>query len=295
MGAPTLRDALPNRRSEAWKYSDLRAALRDTPLPEITQPSDGDIIAALAGGAEEIVVAPGERRVIVERFDGAGLDARASRITIGEGGEVHRVVIQTGGGVPLSSCAVHVGEGARFSQVLLALGGVLARLETTVEVEGAGAAVQLNGIYLVGEGRHADLTSRVTHAAAGSTTAQLVKGVARPGGRGVFQGKILVAEGAQKTDARQTHRALLLGDGAEIDAKPELEIYADDVQCAHGNTIGAIDENALFYLRSRGLPLAQARALLIEAFVLEAMPDWLDVAVSGPIEAAVDAWLRAAP
>jgi Fe-S cluster assembly protein SufD len=124
---------------------------------------------------------------------------------------------------------------------------------------------------------------------------QLVKGAARPGGRGVFQGKIVVAEGAQKTDARQTHRALLLGDGAEIDAKPELEIYADDVQCAHGNTIGALDETALFYLRSRGLPLAQARALLIEAFLLEAIPDWLDEALRGEIEGAIDGWLRAVP
>lgn len=295
MGAPTLRDALPTRRTEAWKYSDLRAALRDTPLPAHAPPVDGDIIAALAGAVEEITVAPGARRIIVERFENAALDARASRIDIGADAEVQRIVLQTGGGAPLSSCVVRLGAGARFSQFTLALGADLARLETTVTVEGAGAAVALNAAYLVGEGRHADLTSRVTHVAAGSTTTQLVKGVARTGGRGVFQGKILVAEGAQKTDARQTHRALLLGEGAEIDAKPELEIYADDVQCAHGNTIGALDEAALFYLRSRGLPRPQARALLIEAFLLEALPAWLDAAPQGEIQGAIDAWLRAAP
>ncbi|MBU6372718.1 MAG: SufD family Fe-S cluster assembly protein [Alphaproteobacteria bacterium] len=295
MGATTLREALPTRRVEAWKYSDLRAALRDVALPDRPAPADGDVIVALAGDVETIVVGAGERRVITERFAGEGLDARASRIEVGPGASVERIVIQTGGGAPLSSCAVRLAEGARFAQVTLALGARLARLETTVSVEGAGAAVELAGAYLVGEGRHADLTTRVEHRAAGSTTMQLVKGVARPGGRGVFQGKIVVAEGAQKTDARQTHRALLLGEGAEIDAKPELEIYADDVQCAHGNTIGALDEAALFYLRSRGLPLAQARALLIEAFVLDSLPAWLDAAPHGEIHAAIDQWLRAAP
>ena len=93
--------------------------------------------------------------------------------------------------------------------------------------------------------------------------------MARDHARGVFQGRIVVAHGADRTDARMGHHALLLTDGAEIDAKPELEIYADDVQCAHGNTVGALDEEALFYMRSRGLPEADARALLMQAFLGE--------------------------
>jgi Fe-S cluster assembly protein SufD len=97
----------------------------------------------------------------------------------------------------------------------------------------------------------------------------LFKGAVQDRARGVFQGKILVERGAQQTDARQNHHALMLTEGAQIDAKPELEIYADDVQCAHGNTIGALDEEALFYMRQRGIPESQAKALLIEAFVTD--------------------------
>ena len=101
------------------------------------------------------------------------------------------------------------------------------------------------------------------------TTSQLTKGVVRDQSRAVFQGRIRVEEGADRTDARMRHQALILSDRAEVDAKPELLIHADDVQCAHGNTIGALDEEAMFYMRQRGLPEADARALLIEAFVGE--------------------------
>jgi Fe-S cluster assembly protein SufD len=100
-------------------------------------------------------------------------------------------------------------------------------------------------------------------------TEQLTKGVVRDQARGVFQGRIVVAEGADHTDARMGHHALILSDRAEVDAKPELEIYADDVSCAHGNTVGALDEDALFYARQRGIPEDEAKALLTEAFIGE--------------------------
>jgi Fe-S cluster assembly protein SufD len=98
---------------------------------------------------------------------------------------------------------------------------------------------------------------------------QLAKGVVRDQARGVFQGRIVAAQGADRTDARMEHHALILGERAEVDAKPELEIYADDVACSHGNTEGALDEDAQFYARQRGIPPAEARALLIEAFLGE--------------------------
>jgi Fe-S cluster assembly protein SufD len=101
------------------------------------------------------------------------------------------------------------------------------------------------------------------------TTDQLTKGVADDQARGVFQGRIVVSPGADRTDARMGHHALILSDRAEIDGKPELEIYADDVACAHGNTVGALDEEALFYIRQRGVPAAEARALLMGAFLGE--------------------------
>jgi Fe-S cluster assembly protein SufD len=115
--------------------------------------------------------------------------------------------------------------------------------------------------------RHADITTVVVHEGPDGTTDQLTKGVAADQGRGVFQGRIEVARGADRTDAKMGHHALVLSDHAEVDAKPELEIYADDVVCSHGNTVGALDEEALFYARQRGIPEARARAMLMEAFL----------------------------
>ncbi|HYD72765.1 MAG TPA: SufD family Fe-S cluster assembly protein, partial [Candidatus Binatia bacterium] len=192
----------------------------------------------------------------------------------------------------LSSARVHVAAGGKFQQIILSEGARLARIETHVSVEGEGAEVELNGVYLAGPGRHADLTSIVEHKVGGGTTRQLIKGVARKGGRGVFQGKIVVAPHAQKTDARQYHHGMLLEDGAEIYAKPELMIHADDVQCAHGNTAGGLDERALFYMRSRGVQEAEARALLIEAFLVEAIPEGLDAAIRDELTGCIAAWLR---
>ena len=117
----------------------------------------------------------------------------------------------------------------------------------------------------------ADLTTEVIHEGEGGSTAQLHQGArcAARSLRAVFQGRIVVARGADRTDAKMGHHGLILSERAEIDAKPELEIYADDVACAHGNTVGALDEEALFYARSRGIPEAEARAMLTEAFVGE--------------------------
>src|SRR6202030_1334558 len=126
-----------------------------------------------------------------------------------------------------------------------------------------------DGLYLLADKRHADITAVVTHAGAGGTTDQLIKGVVRDQARGVFQGRIVVSPGADRTEARMGHHALVLSDRAEVDAKPELEIFADDVSCAHGNTVGALDEEALFYAQARGVPEPEARAMLTEAFVGE--------------------------
>src|SRR5690606_23732752 len=123
--------------------------------------------------------------------------------------------------------------------------------------------------YVLGDSRHADLTSVVDHLGRDGTTSQLTKGVVKDTARGVFQGKIIVERGADGTDARMGHHALILSERGEVDAKPELIIYADEVQCAHGNTVGNLDQNALFYMQQRGLPLDEARALLTAAFLME--------------------------
>jgi Fe-S cluster assembly protein SufD len=269
---------LPNRRVEAWKYSDLRGVLAD----ERPILRDGrDIIERLAPCTQRMSIPAGEHRIVVERMaDDRNLDARSFDFELANGASLTRVVIQTGAAVPLAMARVSLGARARLNQFVLAKGGKLSRIETHVDVRGEGAKVEMNGVYLVSDGRHADLTSVITHAAVGGETRQLIKGVAAKGGRGVFQGKIVVERGAQQTDARQYHHGMLLEAGAEIFAKPELMIHADDVQCAHGNTAGGLDQAALFYMRSRGIAEDAARALLIEAFLVEAIPEGLPVALS---------------
>ncbi|MGE3867388.1 MAG: SufD family Fe-S cluster assembly protein, partial [Hyphomonadaceae bacterium] len=293
---------------EAWKWSDLRAAVDERTAAAARRSSaanvsaaafgEGDVIAALAasfGAVESIQIAAGAPQLRVDRIAAEGFTAKAAAIALAPGADLLRIVIQVGGpGVALDTAAVRVAAGARYRQFVLAEGGKLARIETRIEAEGEGGAVRLDGLYLAGPGRHADLTSRVRHAAPGGATRQLVKGAARRGGRGVFQGRFEVARGAQQTDARQHHHGLLLEEGAEIYAKPELEIYADDVQCAHGNTAGALDDGALFYMRARGVGEREARALLTEAFLLEALPDDLPEDIHAEAEARVRAWLEAA-
>jgi Fe-S cluster assembly protein SufD len=292
---------LPNRRVEAWKYSDLRAALSDTALPaDAPRPIqawgklDGVIERLALGQGHHAItkVRAGESEVLVEHLGGrAGLDASVREIQVAPGASLTRVVMQSAGDVVLNLAQVSVSAGGAYRQVIVADGARLARVETEVAVEGEGAEVELNGVYMAGAGRHADLTSTVTHQVGGGRTQQLIKGVARERGRGVFQGKIVVAPHAQKTDARQYHHGMLLEDGAEIFAKPELMIYADDVQCAHGNTAGGLDEQALFYMRSRGVPEADARALLIESFLAEAIPEGLPEAVNEALTGRIRAWL----
>lgn len=283
---------LPNRRVEAWKYSDLRAALADQ-KPVLR--TGRDIIERLAPGTQTMAVPVGERRVLIERMDDEqNTDARSFDFTLDEGASLTRVIIQTGGATPLSVARVHMAAGTKLTQFVLAMGGKLARIETHVDVAGEGADIEMNGVYLVGSGRHADLTSVITHRAGGGTTRQLIKGVASKGGRGVFQGKIVVDQGAQKTNARQYHHGMLLEAGAEVFAKPELLIHADDVQCAHGNTAGGIDAAALFYLRSRGIPEKQARGMLVEAFLVGAIPESLPGDVSAELRDLIGSWLEGA-
>ncbi|HVV32163.1 MAG TPA: SufD family Fe-S cluster assembly protein [Vitreimonas sp.] len=282
---------LPNRRVEAWRYSDLRQAIGAEPhvLRE-----GRDIIERLAPGTQRMSIPAGESRVFVERMDDDRyLDARSFDFTLGEGASLTRIVIQSGGATPLAMARVRLSAGAKLKQFVLAEGAKLSRIETDVSIEGEGADVELNGVYLCDAGRHADLTSVIEHKVGGGQTRQLIKGVAKRGGRGVFQGKIVVAHGAQKTDARQYHHGMLLEDGAEIFAKPELLIHADDVQCAHGNTAGGLDESALFYLRSRGVPEVQARGLLVEAFLAEAIPHGLPQEISDELLGRIRTWLGA--
>lgn len=226
------------------------------------------------GAQVRVRVGQGASLTLLESYEGlaggyvadAGLD-----VAVEADGVLERLVIAADHeeAVSVSTAQVELAPTARFRQTTLTGGARRQRLETTVRHPGGGADVRLDAGYLLAGKRHADLTSTVEHQGVDGTTSQLTKGVARDQSRGVFQGRIVVAEGADRTDARMGHHALILSDRAEIDAKPELLIFADDVQCAHGNTVGALDQDALFYMQQRGMPHDVARALLIEAFVGE--------------------------
>ena len=163
---------------------------------------------------------------------------------------------------------VHVRQarGSRFDSHAMALGAALSRTDIHVEMQGEGAACTLNGLYLTGGRQHTDHHTRVDHLVPYCTSREYYRGVLDGRSRAVFNGKVVVHEQARKTDAQQSNANLLLSQHAEVDTKPELEIYNDDVKCAHGATIGQMDMEQLFYLRSRGLGEVEARNVLIFAF-----------------------------
>jgi len=219
-------------------------------------------------------VRPGGHLTILESHEGHGSGYVAHNrliIQVPSQARVERIVLveEPEDAISVTQAEVTLGEGSAFSQTVLTTGAKLQRQETRLKHPGNGAAVRIDGAYLLSDKRHADLTTEVDHIGPEGLTDQLTKGVVRDEARGVFQGRIIVREGADGTDARMGHHALITSERGEVDAKPELEIYADDVSCAHGNTVGALDESAIFYMEQRGLPTDEARALLTEAFLMQ--------------------------
>ncbi|MEM1274771.1 MAG: Fe-S cluster assembly protein SufD [Pseudomonadota bacterium] len=242
-------------------------------------------------------VEPGAELTILENGPAAARFNKCMEIDVAPGGSFHHVRAQ--GRDHERRCVSHmfarVGAGARYKSFTLTANGILTRNEHVIEIAGDGAIAHVAGAAL-GDGASADFhhddTVFVTHDAVDCESRQVFKKVLRNGARGVFQGKILVKPGAQKTDGYQISQALLLDDDSTFQAKPELEIYADDVACSHGSTTGAIDEEALFYLRSRGVPPAEATDLLVLAFVAEAIDEIDDEALREDILSRLTRWLE---
>ena len=243
----------------------------------------GDVVAlrfvsvtegAAHAAAYAIVVEPDTTLVLLESHEGrAGgyFSDVTLDIAVGEGARVERIVLvdDHAEAIDVVTAEVDLAPGATFNQTVLTTGARRQRIETRVNHPGAHANVRLDGVYVLEAQRHADQTTVVTHGGVDGITSQLTKGVVDDQARGVFQGRIVVQPGADQTDARMGHHALILSDKAEVDAKPELLIFADDVACAHGNTIGALDDEAIFYARQRGIPEVEARAMLTQAFLGE--------------------------
>ena len=228
-----------------------------------------------------IGVGPGSRLTLVERY--AGLEGAkhltnaVMQVALAKDAQLTHVRVQeeSGRGFHVGRVLVEQAAGSQFLSHNLQLGAAWSRLDihTRLAAEGAGASLQ--GLYVVDGRQHIDNHTRIDHAAPHTTSRELYRGIMDGQGRAVFNGQVRVASHAVKTDASQANHNLILSRGAEIDTKPELEIYADDVKCSHGATIGQLDEDQLFYLRSRGLGPEVARQLLIGAFaeqILSALP-----------------------
>lgn len=275
----------PGRELEAM------AALRPLTSISILPGFSHDVVLRrLSDGAgrhgDNVFVTVGEgatlRLVETHEVEGSPFVNSRTEIEVDATAAVERVVLQPAApeAVIVHSSIVRLdeekdGEIARFGQTTLAAGAQLSRHETRLTHLGRSEA-RIDALYRLDDRLHTDITSHVTFEGEDAVTGQLVKGIGAGHGRGVFQGKFLVRHGAQRTDAQMAHHALLLSNGAHINAKPELEIYADDVECAHGNTVGALDPEAIFYMRQRGLSEESANRLLIDAFggeVLERIAD----------------------
>jgi Fe-S cluster assembly protein SufD len=339
-----LGGSLPHRRVEAWKWTDVRAAVKDTAnglvsacepqfeLPDgltvkradrsakdhamsaLAQSFAGKsyVIDVPAGYASDspvkisgletghtlifIKLGKGAKLSVIESHtsDSAGFANIEINFDMAEDAELTRTIFHRddANSTRIVSTQINAWANAKIVQHALSFGGGLSRLETNIAALGEALNAEVYGAYLLNDQRHTDMTSYIDLAGQDGFIRQTVKGVVTDKARGVFQGKFHVRRPAQHTDAEMRHDALMLSDTSEIRAKPELEIYADDVACAHGNTIGALDESALFYMRQRGIPKAQARALLTEAFVSEAFDD-LAEAQKDEFVAEIRIWLEA--
>ncbi|WP_300589060.1 SufD family Fe-S cluster assembly protein [Marivita sp.] len=235
----------------------------------------------------------GAELTLLENGPAAARFNKCMEVEIADGGTFHHVRAQGRDHERRAATAIftRLGEESVFKSFTLTANGVLTRNECVIELTGDNATAHVAGAC-VGDGDfHHDDTVFITHDALNCESRQVFKKVLRNGATGVFQGKILVKEGAQKTDGYQISQSLLLDEDSQFLAKPELEIYADDVACSHGSTSGAIDEEGLFYLRSRGIEEGPATDLLTIAFLAEAVMEIEDEGLQDEINGRVEAWL----
>jgi Fe-S cluster assembly protein SufD len=267
----------PTRRDEDWHYSDFSRHLRA--VPDAAQTRN-----------DTLTVAAFETVVQVVKCVDAGIIHETLSIQLAEGSSLTRIVMlnEPHDTTSVRLCQVMTAPGCHFTQFVFSTGAGFQRFETQINHAGEGARVELHGAYLLKDKAHFDLTTRVLHNGDNGVTDQQIRGIIKDQATGIFQGRILVNRGADGTDAKMHHGAILLNDGAKVRAKPELEIYADDVSCAHGNTVGALDEAALFFCQARGMDVVTARSMLTKAYVRPV----IDLIEDETAKAEAEAWLE---
>jgi Fe-S cluster assembly protein SufD len=245
-----------------------------------------------------VVAEANSEATIVEHHAGLGgayFANVAGEIVAEQGARLHHYKLQAEGpeAFHVATTTLRLERDAAYDGFVLTQGARLSRSELRPVLGGTGVECRLSGAYMVAGRQHADHTSVIDHAAPRCTSRQVYHGVIDDRARAVFQGKIIVRPDSQKTDGYQLNRAILLSDQAEIDSKPELEIYADDVKCSHGATAGELDDDQIFYLRARGIDREAARNLLVAGFLMEAVEEIRSEPVREGFAARVQAWLDA--
>ena len=268
----------------------------DRPVQVVHIVDSGDI--ALALHPRTLVVAgDNSEATVIETFAGTvdtGYWTNAvTEVRVGKNAAVHHLKRQSESmsAYHTALTQVRLDRDARYSSVTLTVGGVLSRNEVKVAFEGEGANCKLSGGALLRGRQHADTTTESDHRVPHTNSDQVFRNVLEDSSHSVFQGGVIVRQDAQNTDSSQSNRNLLLSSGAQADTKPELQIFADDVKCAHGATVGDLDKTAMFYLESRGIPPKEAKMLLIRAFIAEVLEDIADGVVRDHIESLISDWM----
>ena len=307
---------LPTPKVEEWKYTNLGRALpanlvlADAPQEVVIHKNSGEVCEqvedVLFTGVEnqhlqprlKIVLEEGAHATIVERHDGQGAYWKnmVTEIEIGQNAQLHHIRLNQDSDQAVQTNLVNI-KAARdsvYNGFSLNIGGKLTRHDIHAEIQGENAEVSFNGVNLLNGDQHGDTTILIEHQAPNCRSNQFYRSLLDDKAHGVFQGKVHVHQIAQKTDGYQLSNALLLSTNAEMDTKPELEIYADDVKCSHGATTGQLDEDPLFYLRQRGLSEAQARLLLIQAFIDEVVEQIKAEDIRETVLEVTNSWLHKA-
>lgn len=307
-------DALPTPKEEAWKYTNLPRAVPKNLAPS---PEKEEIIIHKNGGQPggevreimftgragllhsptlSITLEQGSEMTLLENHVGIGSYWKnmATTVKLGKNAKLHhiRILEDSRDAVHTNMVNIELDRDAVYEGFTLNAGASLFRHQIHAILNGENINCSFNGINLLNGKQHGDTTILIEHKAPHCQSNQFYRTVLDDEARGVFQGKVHVHKAAQKTDGYQLSNALLLSPKAEMDTKPELEIYADDVKCSHGATTGQLDEEPLFYMRSRGIDLASARMLLIQSFVDEVLEKIEDETIRGNLQEKTSQWLR---